>query len=50
MEKPIESEVKIAASLDWRTKGVITPIYSSNQQAKDAAIATVGRYSQSYFK
>jgi hypothetical protein len=50
MEKPIEPKVSIPVSLDWRTKGVINPIYSSNQQAKDAAIATVGRYSQSYFK
>jgi hypothetical protein len=43
MEKPIEPKVSIPVSLDWRTKGVINPIYDQGQQPKDATFAAVGQ-------
>ncbi len=44
-EKSIQSKINIPTSLDWRTEGVITPVYNHLPQTKDATIVAVGEYS-----
>ena len=43
ISKPVQFKLNLPISLDWRDKGVISPVFDQGQQINDASVAAVGK-------